>query len=281
MIEFAPARAGDTGCAVVTGGYVALVDVGARTDLVSRLHRSLTGGAATIEQAAAMLATAEPSARFAIARVDTAPVRIALRGDLTVDLGASATTRFAWPADATCVVSEVDDLATLRFALDPADESPHRLPLRDGACPASAVCTTLDDAPPTPDRASKAASSGPPDGDDSGWVLTLADGSELEASPRLVVGRRPWSADGADAQDTGAAYLEAPSPHREISGRHLELTVVADTLHARDLDSTNGTIMRKADAPARLLHEGRDATLEPGDTLDLGEGFLISVARRR
>jgi pSer/pThr/pTyr-binding forkhead associated (FHA) protein len=72
----------------------------------------------------------------------------------------------------------------------------------------------------------------------------------------------------------------APSPNREISGTHLELQVVDGELLARDLDSTNGTlVLTPAQAP-RLLHEGRSTALHAGDVLDLGEDFRISVSTR-
>ncbi len=298
MVEFAPARSGDTGCAVVAGGFIALVDVGVRADLIGALHARFAGGAISVEDAAAQLVDAVPDARFAIARVDVTPVRVALRGDLTVDMGASATTRFGWPTDGSWVIGEADDLAALRFALDAQDESPHRLPLHDGACPASAISASLTSEGSVSLRAAdestvlapRPGSTPPPDDggpspsdaleteEEPGWIVTLPDGSELDASPRLVVGRRPWRSEMTDAE---SVYVAAPSPNREISGRHLELSVVGEQLLARDMGSTNGTLVLTQDRPARLLHGGRDAKLDSGDTLDLGEGFCIGVARRR
>jgi hypothetical protein len=108
-------------------------------------------------------------------------------------------------------------------------------------------------------------------------VLRLPDGSELEPSTPVVVGRRPWR---TTPEETTTFYVLAPSPRREISGTHLELQVVDGELLARDLDSTNGTlVLTPAQAP-RLLHEGRSTALRAGDILDLGEDFRISVSTR-
>ncbi|MDN4471493.1 FHA domain-containing protein [Demequina zhanjiangensis] len=284
MVEYAPARPGDTGCAVVAGGFVALVDVGVRPELVARIHAAFAGSA-LLERTVSEIVAAVPDARFAIARTDTAPARIALRGDLTIDLGPSATTRFGLPSGSTGVLGEVDGLERLSFTLGTDDESPHRLPLRDGACPASAVHATFAHAPGEGTALSPQSADDQAQGeaaavasDRSGWVLTLPDGRELDARPRLVVGRRP---EEDESTDTGALYVTAPSPQREISARHLELTVEDDVLRARDMGSTNGTLVLRPDRPAHLLHDSRDATLDAGDTLDLGEGFRITVARRR
>lgn len=109
------------------------------------------------------------------------------------------------------------------------------------------------------------------------WTLTLPDGNELYAAPQIVVGRRPWR---SDPEETQTYYVKAPSPHREISGKHVEFTVAGGQLSARDLDSTNGTVVESPDRPPRLLRDGNATQLEVGDVLDLGEGFRIVVGAR-
>src|SRR5699024_9227519 len=109
------------------------------------------------------------------------------------------------------------------------------------------------------------------------WTLALPDGNELFAAPLIVVGRRPWH---SDPEATQTYYIKAPSPHREISGKHVEFTVSGGRLRARDLDSTNGTLVESADRAPRLLRDGQDTTLDIGDVLDLGEGFRIVVGVR-
>lgn len=109
------------------------------------------------------------------------------------------------------------------------------------------------------------------------WTLTLPDGNELFAAPQIVVGRRPWR---SDPDETQTYYVKAPSPHREISGKHVEFTVAGGHLSARDLDSTNGTVVESPDRAPRLLRDGNATQLDVGDVLDLGEGFRIVVGAR-
>ena len=108
-------------------------------------------------------------------------------------------------------------------------------------------------------------------------VLRLPDGSELEPSTPVVLGRRPWR---TTPEETSTYYVVAPSPRREISGVHLEVALVGGELVARDLESTNGTLVLTPARAPRLLHEGRSTALHAGDILDLGEDFRISVGTR-
>ena len=108
-------------------------------------------------------------------------------------------------------------------------------------------------------------------------VLQLPDGSELEPNTPVVLGRRPWR---TTPEETSTYYVVAPSPKREISGVHLEVALVAGELVARDLESTNGTLVLTPARAPRLLHEGRSTALHAGDILDLGEDFRISVGTR-
>ena len=109
------------------------------------------------------------------------------------------------------------------------------------------------------------------------WFVRLPDGNELDARAPIVIGRRPWP---ADIEQTSTVHVAAPSPDRQISGSHLELAVVGDVLYARDLDSTNGTIVLTPARAPRLLHEGQTVTLRDGDALDVGENYVVVVGLR-
>lgn len=106
------------------------------------------------------------------------------------------------------------------------------------------------------------------------WGVRLPDGNELDAATPIVIGRRPW---GPGADEEPAVHVAAPSPRREISGVHVELAVVDGELRARDLNSTNGTIVFTESRAPRLLHEGKTTSLRAGDILDLGESFQILI----
>ncbi|MBD7956938.1 FHA domain-containing protein [Microbacterium sp. Sa4CUA7] len=103
------------------------------------------------------------------------------------------------------------------------------------------------------------------------FVLTLAGGRVLELDLPVVLGRAPQP-----AAHPGARLAALSSPRREVSGTHLELRLDGDQLLVRDLDSTNGTVVRHADGSAMLLRGGATARLTEGATLDIGDG---NVAR--
>ena len=108
------------------------------------------------------------------------------------------------------------------------------------------------------------------------WILRLPDGHELDADGTIVIGRKSWEQPEADE----VKHVSVPSPKKQISGTHLELAIVDGQLVARDLDSTNGTIVLTPERPPRLLHGGRTTSLQTGDILDLGESFRIVVSNR-
>lgn len=109
------------------------------------------------------------------------------------------------------------------------------------------------------------------------WILRLPDGNELDADGTIVIGRKSWE---GDVDEQFIKHVSVPSPKRQISGSHLELALVDGELVARDLDSTNGTIVLTPERPPRLLHGGRTTSLQTGDILDLGESFRIVVSNK-
>lgn len=109
------------------------------------------------------------------------------------------------------------------------------------------------------------------------WILRLPDGHELAADGTIVIGRKSWE---QEVEENAIKHVSVPSPKKQISGSHLELAIVDGQLVARDLDSTNGTIVLTPERPPRLLHGGRTTSLQTGDILDLGESFRIVVSNR-
>jgi hypothetical protein len=298
-----------SGFAVVTDRFLCLVSADASAETVSALHRALDSDAASIDDGLAVVSGSRTVQRFALAEFIDGPERIALvavHGDIVVDLDGAASSRFTWPDGAAWITGEARGVTTLRLSLATAPSGAAYLPLRNGAVAASAVAmeASLDRerdalAPaPSPARALGAtpaaavipeAVHGPslerqPRRIDLAdlmssktWTLTLPDGNELVAAPQIVVGRRPWR---SNPDETSTYYILVPSPHRQVSGKHVEFAVVGGELHARDLDSTNGTLVLTPDKPPRLLHSGHAVNLGVGDTLDLGEGFRIVVGTR-
>lgn len=305
MFAYAPAESSSAGFALVTERFVGLFSADASTDVVSTVHRLLDGPGSTPEPALKLLEDPGVAERFAIVEIvdaDNQIFEVTVRGDIVVDLGGASTSRFTWPRGTNWLRGEARGVESLQLGFDDSAPSSHSLPLRNGVVRASSVslgivaaeprleprvepavpaqpatrplASTEDSAPVrTPQAIDLQAMVAPP-----AWTLTLPDGNELEAAPQIVVGRRPWR---SDPDETQTYYIVAPSPHKEISGKHVEFTVVGDELFARDLDSTNGTVIYTPDQAPRLLHGGSATNLVPGDALDLGDGFRIVVGTRR
>lgn len=389
MFAYAPPGPGGTGFAIATDRFVALLSTEADAALAGELYHCLDDAGSSITNGLAVLSGSGAGVRFALVEVvdrTTRSVRVAVRGDLVVDLGSAAMSRFTWPNGATWIAGEARGVESLRLALTSMAVASSHLPLARGVAPAAeavaflgseAPTTVADAAPapaatvapaaappsappahqstvpimppgplpvapasvepasapptvvtpeavaleaavsapthePTPDLGETVADDewGPwasevaapthaPEGaagapyrvdrkpqrldlsslaGESGWTLRLPDGKELDAAPQIVVGRRPWR---SDPDETSTYYIVAPSPRREISGKHVEFAVVGNELLARDMGSTNGTLVITPDKPPRLLHEGHAVNLDIGDTLDLGEGFKIIVGARK
>lgn len=130
---------------------------------------------------------------------------------------------------------------------------------------------------PRATRIDMAAMAGPPPAPPVLLALRLPDGNELGAQTPVVIGRRPWS---VESDTLSAVHVAVPSPRREVSATHLEVSEVAGELSARDLGSTNGTVVISPARPPRLLDGRRSTPLIEGDVLDVGEGFHIVVVNR-
>jgi pSer/pThr/pTyr-binding forkhead associated (FHA) protein len=69
--------------------------------------------------------------------------------------------------------------------------------------------------------------------------------------------------------------VTVPSPQQDVSRTHLEIRRDSTGVLVRDLDSTNGTVIRKPTGDSRDLDPGIGERLEDGDLLDLGDGVTV------
>ena len=99
------------------------------------------------------------------------------------------------------------------------------------------------------------------------YVFAVDPGRELPLDRPVVLGRGP-----RPARHPGARIEAVPSPAKEISGAHLEVRLDGEHLIARDLDSTNGTIVRPRDSQPLLLRGGATLRVPVGTRFDLGDG---------
>jgi hypothetical protein len=296
-----------TGHAVVTDRFVCLLGDESDAGVAVELYRLLELPNTTIADVLDVFSLHASTKRFAIVEVlDPVEriVQVAVSGEVAVDLAGASSTRLSGPTGATSFNGEVRGVHTLRLTLGVASDAGTPLPIRrgvvrtrdiaiDAAAGSPPAFPAADEAllytrpievrEPEPVAAQQPVPSPGAVRVDLGalpsrpLVLRLPDGSELEPSTPVVVGRRPWR---TTPDETSTFYVLAPSPRREISGTHLELQVVEGELLARDLDSTNGTLVLTPSQAPRLLHEGRSTALQAGDILDLGEDFRITVSSR-
>jgi len=306
VFAYAPADGPAAGFAVVSDRFVVLLSSDTSTDTVFAIHRLLDGTHGNAQTALELLADPATAERFALVEIIDSVNRtfeVTVRGEIVVDLGGASTSRFTWPRGTNWLRGEAFGVESLHLSFDAEPTATAGLPLRNGAVRASAISLGVTVATDLLEEsmvgASPVAHAETATDDDisasqvdrrplpvdlaammkvPAWTLTLPDGNELEAAPQIVVGRRPWR---SDPDETQTYYIVAPSPQREISGKHMEFTVVGGELFARDLDSTNGTVIYTPHKPPRLLHEGNATSLAAGDALDLGDGFRIVVGTRR
>jgi len=139
--------------------------------------------------------------------------------------------------------------------------------------PATPSANSPDAEAPAADNAADSAHN-PADNTPARLLVRLPDGNELPAGTPIVIGRRPWSVE-SDTQS--AVHVAVPSPKREVSATHLQISEEGGALVARDLGSTNGTVVITPSRAPRLLDGHRRTELVEGDVLDLGEGFHIVI----
>lgn len=83
-------------------------------------------------------------------------------------------------------------------------------------------------------------------------------------APRIVPGVAP-------------RLVTVASPHKEVSGTHLEAREVGSAVVVTDLKSTNGTIVLVPGSQPRTLRQGESLVVSPGTLIDLGDDIVVQV----
>ena len=300
------------GFAIVTDRFLCLVGSEATAAVAAELYALLDSDETHLVDVFDAVVARHDLERFAIIEVidpATRTFHLAVRGDVELDLEGATATRLSGGTKSGWISSEASGVSSLRLSLDGARSQEPRLPIRRGvvvtqhitinrgAAGASAPeLEILKTQPitlprlsspkwPSPTEELSAAKAAripvelPPRDKPAAieWLLILPDGSEVEPRIPVVIGRRPWV---GSSDERSVVHVVAPSPRREISGVHLEISIVDGALHGRDLDSTNGTLVYSGSRPTRLLHGGRTTKLQLGDILDVGDTFSINVKSR-
>jgi len=292
VFAYSPASDDASGYAVITDRFVCLLGAEATAEIARSVFWLLDGEDARLDDALGTLAHAKSVDRFAIVEVLDREARImnvAVRGEVSVRIHGTTTTRPSRPDAASWITTQASGVNALRVMLDDGEVDGELSPLRRGVVRTNVVVaepvadfpfTSADEQSVIPeplDEVTELELTIDPSGAHTGWVLRLPDGHELSADGTIVIGRAAWD-DETDGDEI--KHVSVPSPQRQISGAHLELALVGGELVARDLDSTNGTIVLTPERAPRLLHRGDTTSLQAGDILDLGESFRIVVSNR-
>jgi len=105
--------------------------------------------------------------------------------------------------------------------------------------------------------------------------LRFSTGELVDLDRRVIVGRAP-SVSRVSSSEL-PRLVTVPSPQQDISRSHAEVRIEDWHVVVADLHSTNGTVLRAPDRPEQLLHPGQEMVIEPGWTVDLGDGVTVAV----
>jgi len=104
--------------------------------------------------------------------------------------------------------------------------------------------------------------------------VRISDGRVVELERTVVIGRRPRSTRPAETELPTLVAVDGPQ--HDISRNHVELRAEGETILAVDLDSTNGTLLRRGAQDPVRLHPHEPTIVVDGDVLDLGDGVTLS-----
>lgn len=104
-------------------------------------------------------------------------------------------------------------------------------------------------------------------------ALVLEDGRKVPVDHTVLLGRSPAARD----DEEGAEPVALDSTLTDISRNHLEIRFDADAVFARDLASTNGTVLTRPGQVPRLVPTDEAIRLLPGDSLNLGGSATVEV----
>lgn len=100
-------------------------------------------------------------------------------------------------------------------------------------------------------------------------------GEPIELDAPTLFGRnpRPPGAFGG----TPPRLVTVSSPDHQVSGTHLRVEQVGQSVVITDLRSTNGTVLNGPGIPRTRLRPGESRVVLPGTTVDIGDGNIIEI----
>ena len=132
--------------------------------------------------------------------------------------------------------------------------------------------------PPKGSREPRAAAvpAGPPGAPDRAFYgFRLPDRTEVRLDAACRLGRHPRPARVAEMPPP--RLFQLGSPTSAVSGTHLDIRQVGDSVVVTDLGSTNGTIVTLPRRRPQRLAAGQSLVVLPGARLDIGDGNIIEI----
>lgn len=103
-------------------------------------------------------------------------------------------------------------------------------------------------------------------------VLHLPDGTQVPLDRGVVIGRQPAA---APASEDWPQLVRLPPDHTYVSRSHLLVELDGWLVLATDLGSRSGTTLRAPGRPPERIRAGERYVWEPGQVLDLADGYEI------
>ena len=100
----------------------------------------------------------------------------------------------------------------------------------------------------------------------------LSSGREVVVDRPLLVGRAPQARNASGSTLPTLVTVD----DEYVSSTHLEIRPAGDSLLVTDV-SSNGTVLRRADAPAVPMRRGEPTEVFDGAVLQISDDFSISV----
>ncbi|MET1043423.1 MAG: FHA domain-containing protein [Microbacteriaceae bacterium] len=103
----------------------------------------------------------------------------------------------------------------------------------------------------------------------------LGDETVYDLSVPAFIGRRPTAPRIYDAAPP--QLIVVPSPSKQVSSTHIQLSLDGRSIVVTDLRSTNGTIVTVPGSRPRKLRQGESMVLTSGAVVNIGDGNSIEV----
>ena len=107
------------------------------------------------------------------------------------------------------------------------------------------------------------------------YGFRVNNGRAVSLETPVLIGRAPTPPRILTAEPPLLARVE--SPHKEVSGTHLELRQQGTLVIATDLRSTNGTTVTPPGRDTQKLRQGESVVVQPGTVIDIGDGNVVEI----